>query len=299
MLSATCGTGSYMANVSCPLIDSEQNPPNSMRQRSITAFFFALVMLGGIYGGRTAFLCLLTLIVAGSLWELHGMLLRADDPQHKVRRWIGTLFVLLPFWGILFWGDSDANVLRMLLLLLFLSFGSLALEMFGRSPRPFFSVSLGLLGFVYLCAPFLLLVKIAGADPSGTYMPNRVLGLLLLVWTNDVGAYLIGSRWGKHQLFERISPQKTWEGTIGGGLLALLAAWGLSRIWADFDQMQWILLSLVAAVGSNVGDLVESMLKRSVGVKDSGTIMPGHGGFLDRFDAFIFCLPFFWLVLWL
>jgi phosphatidate cytidylyltransferase len=269
-----------------------------MRQRSITAFFFALVMLGGIYGGQTAFLCLLTLIVGGSLWELHGMLLQADDPQRNLRKWSGTLLALLPFLGILLWGNSDANVQRMLVCLLFLSFGGLAVEMFGRSPRPFFSVSLGLLGFVYLCVPFLLLAKIAGADASGSYMPNRVLGLLLLVWTNDVGAYLIGSRWGKHKLFERLSPKKTWEGSIGGGLMALLAAWGLSFVWDDFDQKQWMALSLVAAVGSNVGDLVESMLKRSVGVKDTGTIMPGHGGFLDRFDAFIFCLPFFWLVLW-
>jgi len=108
---------------------------------------------------------------------------------------------------------------------------------------------------------------------------------------------LVGSRWGKNKLMVRISPKKTWEGTLGGAVLAVLAAWGLSRLIPDFTLIQWIGLSQVAAVGSNVGDLVESMFKRSVGIKDSGQILPGHGGLLDRFDAFIYCLPLYWLVL--
>ncbi|MFN0033994.1 MAG: phosphatidate cytidylyltransferase, partial [Saprospiraceae bacterium] len=109
--------------------------------------------------------------------------------------------------------------------------------------------------------------------------------------------YLAGKKFGKHKLFKRISPKKTWEGTIGGAIFTVLVAWGLSFLIQDFTLAQWLALSIVAAIGSNLGDLVESMLKRSVGVKDSGSILPGHGGFLDRFDAFIFCLPFFWLVL--
>ncbi|MDX1911562.1 MAG: phosphatidate cytidylyltransferase, partial [Saprospiraceae bacterium] len=129
------------------------------------------------------------------------------------------------------------------------------------------------------------------------YYPNRVLGLLLLVWINDVGAYLLGSRWGSTKLLERISPKKTWEGTIGGALFAVAGGYALSYFIPDYSTRQWLALGLCAALGSNLGDLVESMLKRSVGVKDSGTILPGHGGFLDRFDAFIFTVPLYWLAL--
>ncbi len=112
-------------------------------------------------------------------------------------------------------------------------------------------------------------------------------------------AYFVGSQLGRRKLFERISPKKTWEGTIGGGLCTVLIAWGLSFLIDDFTVTQWIALGAVAAVFGTLGDLVESMLKRSVGVKDSGNLLPGHGGLLDRFDAFIFALPFYWLTLML
>jgi phosphatidate cytidylyltransferase len=266
-----------------------------MRQRTITAFFFAAVMMGGIYGGSNAFKILFTIIVVGSLWELFAMLLLQDEP-HKIGRKIwGTLVATLPFL-LVFWSNS-LNRPGMIYLLVLLVFASLAAELFLRSKTPFQNVAVYVLGFVYVCFPFIFLNWIAYASSPTDYAPNRVLGLLLLVWTNDTGAYLTGKQFGKHKLLERISPKKTWEGTLGGAVFTVLIAWGLSFLIKDFTLPQWLALSLVAAIGSNIGDLVESMLKRSVGVKDSGSFMPGHGGFLDRFDAFIFCLPFFWLVL--
>ncbi|MBK6996891.1 MAG: phosphatidate cytidylyltransferase [Lewinellaceae bacterium] len=266
-----------------------------MRQRTITAFFFAAVMMGGIYGGSNAFKILFTIIVVGSLWELFAMLLLQDEP-HKIGRKIwGTLVATLPFL-LVFWSNS-LNRPGMIYLLVLLVFASLAAELFLRSKTPFQNVAVYALGFVYVCFPFIFLNWIAYASSPTDYAPNRVLGLLLLVWTNDTGAYLTGKQFGKHKLLERISPKKTWEGTLGGAVFTVLIAWGLSFLIKDFTLPQWLALSLVAAIGSNIGDLVESMLKRSVGVKDSGSFMPGHGGFLDRFDAFIFCLPFFWLVL--
>ncbi len=130
-----------------------------------------------------------------------------------------------------------------------------------------------------------------------TYSPWRVFGLLGLVWTNDTMAYFVGSQLGKRKLFERISPKKTWEGFIGGGLCTVLMAWGVSHYVPEFTQMQWIMLAVVAAVFGTLGDLVESMLKRSLNIKDSGKLLPGHGGLLDRFDAFLLAIPFYWLVL--
>jgi phosphatidate cytidylyltransferase len=130
------------------------------------------------------------------------------------------------------------------------------------------------------------------------YHPALVFGLLLLVWASDSFAYLIGSRIGKTKLFPRISPGKTWEGTLGGILGAVTAAFVLHYLFpTELTLNTWLGLSLIAVVFGTLGDLIESMLKRSLNVKDSGNLMPGHGGMLDRFDAFMFFVP--WAVLFL
>jgi phosphatidate cytidylyltransferase len=280
-----------------------------MRQRTITAFFFALVMLGGIYGGKYAFLALFGAITAGCAWELLGLMLKQEDQFIMLRRLTGTIPAILAY--LLLAGNAlkmvSATWLMAPLILFPLLFAFWAvLELFAAGKTPFSNIGSYFLAIVYIGIPFGLLTEIAfkqselnldGAVIQADYFPHRVLGLLVLVWTNDVGAYLVGSRLGKNKLLERISPKKTWEGTIGGAIFAVLAAWGLSFLLKDFTLPQWLALSIVAAIGSNLGDLIESMLKRSVGVKDSGTLLPGHGGLLDRFDAFIFCLPFYWWVL--
>lgn len=280
-----------------------------MRQRTITAIFFTLVMLGGIYGGKYTFFILFGLITVGCAWELLGLLLKQEDRFVNLRRVAGTVPALLLYLSI---GGNALEIIPnsslvfplMVPALLFAGWSILELYLGGKNP--FGNVGSYFLALAYVAIPLGCLTIIAlqphgwcmvGERPGVNYVPNRVLGLLLLVWTNDTGAYLFGRAFGKHKLFERISPKKTWEGTIGGGIFAVLVAWGLSFVIQDFTLRQWLALSVVAAIGSNLGDLVESMLKRSVGVKDSGTLLPGHGGLLDRFDAFIFCLPFYWLVL--
>lgn len=280
-----------------------------MRQRTITAVVFTLVMLGGIYGGVYTFYALFALITMGAAWELMGLLLLQEERFIAVRRIAGTLPAVLVYLSI---GGNALGILPNSLLvsplvlpaLLFAGWAILELYLAGKNP--FGNIGSYFLTLAYLGIPFGLLTIMArkphGWCQTGTsevvmYAPNVVLGLLLLVWINDSGAYLFGRKFGRHKLFERISPNKTWEGTIGGGIFAMVGAWALSYLIADFSLSQWLALSVVAAFGSNIGDLVESMLKRSVGVKDSGKILPGHGGFLDRFDAFIFCLPFYWLVL--
>lgn len=285
-----------------------------MRQRTITAIFFTLAMLGGIYGGRETFFALFALVAAGCGWEL-GNLVLTKEKRTTLRKVIGCFMALLPVcWAgcmVLFsafcghstpseiadghW-EAHLRAANMLLLsLIVLTPILFALELFTAGKHPFQHIGYYLTAMCYIGLPIALLFSIA--TPDAAYSPHRVLGLLLLVWTNDTGAFLFGRKWGKRKLFERISPKKTWEGSIGGAVFALLAAWALSCLIPDFTLKQWLALSVVAAIGSNLGDLVESMLKRSVGVKDSGTLLPGHGGLLDRFDAFIFCLPFYWLIL--
>lgn len=290
----------------------------NMRQRTITAVFFAAAMIGGIYGGQLAFFLLFVVIALGSLWELNGLLLPKNEHLSGFRKVIGCLMGILPvLWiggGIIFFGMSiDVNLtpetyikirqdqmyitaaetMIAEIVLLFLIF---VFELFATSKSPFQNIGTYLLGVFYIGFPIASLCSLATHN-AVDYHPHRVFGILWLIWTNDTMAYLIGSRIGKTKLFERISPNKTWEGTIGGGLCTVAMAGLISLYVKDFSQTQWLALGLVVAVFGNLGDLVESMLKRSVGVKDSGNLLPGHGGLLDRFDSFIFILPFAWLVL--
>jgi phosphatidate cytidylyltransferase len=163
-------------------------------------------------------------------------------------------------------------------------------ELFSRSQHPFRNVGFLVLGMVYIGAPFALLDFIA--FENGEFSAVIVFGLLLLTWMNDTGAYLIGSRFGKTKLFPSISPKKTWEGTIGGIATTFIVAWGFCAVTNQLRLVDWMVLAIIVSLFGGIGDLVESMLKRSIGVKDSGHLLPGHGGVLDRFDAFIFLLPF-------
>lgn len=281
-----------------------------MRQRIITAIVFAAAMLGGVFGGKHSFFILFSLITAGCAWELLGLLLIEEDKFKQLRQWLGSLLVLsffLLFAGDLmkFWYLIDTFGATFFLLYAFVFGAASLLELFLGSKNPFKNIGHYQLAIAYIAVPFILLSRIAtyrtgwchAGTPDFIYFSGRVFGLLLLIWTNDTMAYFIGSQLGRRKLFERISPKKTWEGTIGGGICTVLVAWGLSFFIKDFSQTQWLALGAVAAVFGTLGDLVESMLKRSVGVKDSGNLLPGHGGLLDRFDAFIFALPFFWLAL--
>jgi phosphatidate cytidylyltransferase len=128
-----------------------------------------------------------------------------------------------------------------------------------------------------------------------TFSPGIIIGFFLLIWANDTGAYLAGVSIGKHRLMESISPKKTWEGFFGGLLTAVLVSWLLSAWLGVVGTTGWIVISLIVSVAGTYGDLIESMLKRSGGVKDSGTILPGHGGFLDRFDSTIISFPLVYL----
>jgi phosphatidate cytidylyltransferase len=127
------------------------------------------------------------------------------------------------------------------------------------------------------------------------FSPGIVVGFFLLLWANDTGAYLTGISLGRHRLMERISPKKSWEGFIGGMVIAVLVAWFISGWLGVVSRYSWIIISVIISIAGTYGDLAESMLKRSLGVKDSGTIMPGHGGFLDRFDSTVISFPLVFL----
>jgi phosphatidate cytidylyltransferase len=178
------------------------------------------------------------------------------------------------------------------------------IELYRKQDKPFDSLAHTFFSILYTAVPFSMFPFAAFArtglnsilpHDNIIFSPGIIIGFFLLIWANDTGAYLTGMTMGRHKLWERISPKKTWEGLAGGIVIAVLVAWFLSGWLGVVDRTHWVLISLIISVAGTYGDLVESMLKRSTGVKDSGTIMPGHGGFLDRFDSAILSFPLVYL----
>jgi phosphatidate cytidylyltransferase len=180
----------------------------------------------------------------------------------------------------------------------------MVIELYRKQEKPFDSLAHTFFSVLYTAVPFSMFPFSAynrtGLDTllsHGTisFSPGIIIGFFLLIWANDTGAYLSGISLGRYRLMERISPKKTWEGFFGGAISASLIAWLLSDWLGVVDTGHWIIISLIISVTGTYGDLIESMLKRSMGVKDSGTFMPGHGGFLDRFDSAILSFPLVYL----
>lgn len=166
------------------------------------------------------------------------------------------------------------------------------------------------LSLIYIVLPVMMIIHLGITITVSTigyeslqliYSPLLPCAIIFSIWINDTMAYLVGSMIGKTP-FSRISPKKTWEGTIGGAILCIIVIWLLSRVIPQasaIDQIHWIIIPLICAVFGTVGDLIESKLKRMAAIKDSGYFMPGHGGFLDRFDSLLVATPFVWLYAWL
>jgi phosphatidate cytidylyltransferase len=177
-------------------------------------------------------------------------------------------------------------------------------ELYRKQDKPFDSLAHTFFAIIYIALP-LSLFPFSAFSRTGlnslvqhgtmVFSPGIIVGFFLLLWANDTGAYIIGITLGKHRLMERISPKKSWEGFFGGLVIAVLAAWLLSGWLSVLDTIGWILTAVIISIAGTYGDLVESMLKRSMGVKDSGSVMPGHGGFLDRFDSSFISFPLVYL----
>lgn len=145
----------------------------------------------------------------------------------------------------------------------------------------------------YLIIPIIIFTKIPFINNQ--YLPEIIISILVIIWCNDTFAYLVGITMGKNKLFERISPKKTVEGFVGGVIFAVVAGILLAHFYLHQDLIKWIIIAMIVSAFGTLGDLIESKFKRLAGVKDSGHIMPGHGGFLDRLDSIIFVAPFVYL----
>jgi phosphatidate cytidylyltransferase len=283
------------------------------QQRATTAIVFSAVMLTGLFWNAWSFHLLFLIIATGCVWEFLDMTLPNDDYK-KLRKIIGAgagfLIVALKYYHFLQFLPTFAvpkeaysvylfNGIQTLNVLLFTSFLLLIIELFLKSELPFNNVGLIALSLIYIAVPFSLFSHefTFSFTPNLHFSPNIIAGILFLTWANDSFAYIVGSKIGKTPFFLRISPKKTWEGTIGGAVFCMITAAIIAQFFKQLDLIDWLVIGAIIAIFGTIGDLVESLLKRSVGVKDSGSFMPGHGGFLDRFDAFIFCIPFVYFYL--
>lgn len=265
--------------------------------RAMTATIFALVMIAGIYLHPAGFMLLFGIILIIGLNELFELSFYADIESKKLYKNVGPFISALPFLWVVFdkLGIFKFKIDPFIALTLFLIpvFIGFLIELLLKGRQQFYRVSYVALGVAYLCLPISLVCDLAINDEG--FHPNVIMGLLFLIWINDTGAYFAGSAFGKHKLYETISPGKTWEGSLGGAVLTMAVAWLFPLIFGEFESTQWVVLGIISMIFGTLGDLTESMLKRNHGVKDSGSLMPGHGGILDRFDAFIFLIPFAYL----
>ena len=265
--------------------------------RAVTGVFFVTAMVLGILHPH-ALIVLFALITGLSIWEYTGLMNNIKGV--KVNRFISTIIGVYFFLAVaglrLTPVEGFVVFVPYILSILYL----LISELYLKNENPINSWAYTMLGQMYIALPFSMINVLAFQQVQ----PGQVtfdyllpLSIFIFLWTNDTGAYLCGSLLGKHKLFPRISPKKSWEGSIGGGILVLIVA-GVIGYFANIGATPhmlsipgWVGLGLVVVFFGTWGDLVESLLKRTLGVKDSGNILPGHGGMLDRFDSSLLAIP--------
>jgi len=262
--------------------------------RTASAAVFVLVLLGCVWLHPVSFLVFFAFVGFVGLFEFYKL---AGQLGKSPAAPAGYLLHALLIASLFFVEALEPYGLKPYLLTLILACPLFLLVELFKEKASLFSLPAFLLGFLYVSVPCALLILLSKAHiqvstGKEVFVPQKVLGMIFFIWINDTGAYLVGSFLGKHKMYERISPGKTWEGTVGGALLCLASAFLMVKLFPQLALPHWLAVAGIVAVFGTLGDLVESMMKRMAGVKDSGAIMPGHGGVLDRFDSLLFATPF-------
>lgn len=273
---------------------------NNFFRRTLTGAWIVIFILGGFWLHPVSFFLTGIVLLIGTQYEYYQMI-RSTGVRPQM---IPGIITGLTAYVISTLIASGVIPKSSFLVLIPIMLAIMVLELYRKQDKPFDSLAHTFFSVLYTAIPFSMFPFSAFSQtglnsilPHGgiTFSPGIIIGFFLLIWANDTGAYLTGMSMGRHKLMERISPKKTWEGFFGGIIIAALVAWFLSDWLGVVDKIQWVIISLIISVAGTYGDLFESMLKRSIGVKDSGTILPGHGGFLDRFDSAIISFPLVYL----
>lgn len=270
--------------------------------RAITGILFVAVMVT-CFLKIISMVALFALITGMTIWEFTGLVNQRDKVQ--VNRFISTaagVYFFLAVFGFCSELTPSAVFIPYLLTVVYLFVS----QLYTRHEDSVNDWAYTMMSQMYIALPFScinVLALRANADGQTEYMMLLPLSVFIFLWLNDTGAYLCGSLLGRHKLFPRISPGKSWEGSVGGGIVCVLIALLLAYIdhnnilesWGalptGLTTLQWVGFGLVVVFFGTWGDLVESLFKRTLGIKDSGTILPGHGGMLDRFDSSLLAIP--------
>lgn len=259
--------------------------------RALTGIVFVAVLISAIYIHSYYFLVVFGLITGLTLWEFYGLTLpKAQSHFNRLFCAIGGIYLFTAT----FCYTHDLTGRWIFLPYLFFLLVTLVAPLYEKHGDPLKRWTVTLFGQFYCAGSFSLLnqlTSVTGYPGEIVHIPYFALALFVLIWLNDTGAYCIGSLLGKHRLFERISPKKSWEGFGGGLLFALLASQVFAYLLPAYSAVQWLGLAVVIVVFGTWGDLIESLLKRQLGIKDSGHLLPGHGGMLDRFDSVLLAIP--------
>ncbi|MCD8079784.1 MAG: phosphatidate cytidylyltransferase [Bacteroides sp.] len=263
---------------------------NNFVKRAIFGILFVAIVSGSILYDLTTYTIIFSLIPALMIREFAGLLNRYRGASVQVP--LNMLAAVALFLGMTL-PEGQGYLLLMVYTALILYL--LIRELYLKHTDPITNWAYTFLCQLYIAVPFGLLSKVA--LHTGTYTPLLPFAIFALLWLNDTGAYCVGSLVGKHRLFERISPKKSWEGSVGGAVFALATAAGFSWYSDLLPLPQWLGMALVIVVFGTWGDLTESLFKRQLGIKDSGNFLPGHGGILDRFDSSLLAIPAVWIYL--
>jgi phosphatidate cytidylyltransferase len=259
----------------------------NLQQRVIAAVIAVPFLIFCIVYSDWTFYGLFAVIAILAQLEFYKLLgLNGNEPLTYYGTFCGFVLVSVSFFiekGLI--PESNYYVLSPLMALIFF------IKLYkAKDDKPFRNIAYTFLGVIYVALPFALLIILAFLTYK--YSWQRPLGCLFLLWASDTGAYFAGTKFGKTKLFERVSPKKSWEGSVGGFIASMIVAFILSKYFLDLEPWQWLGCGAIIVVAGTYGDLVESLFKRSIKIKDSASTIPGHGGFLDRFDGLLLSIPF-------
>jgi phosphatidate cytidylyltransferase len=262
---------------------------DNLIKRLLTGAALIIVITLAIRAGWISFVLLILALTILALHEFYRLFHSYVTLLQQTAAIILSAGLIVTF--ILF--ITDKTSWKVLLINIPVAFGIFIGELYSKSQTPFHNLAFTFIGIIYITIPLCFFTGIAFLPlKGGIYNHEIVLGYFFILWAGDSGAYLTGKYAGKHHLFERISPGKTWEGSLGGFFCAVLVAFITSRFFLSINSVNWIITAVIINVAGTFGDFIKSLMKRSLHIKDSGKILPGHGGMLDRFDTLLGSAPF-------